>query len=112
MVTGEIYYLPGPLVIDIIEPDETQYVIDDLPPMPVNAQSLSMDIEVEIDDGIRDVPETILFCRVNGIVLKETNNYIYKGKIPLKRGVNNFLIEVEDMAANREKKTFTIVINE
>ncbi|MFC1476500.1 FecR domain-containing protein [Fibrobacterota bacterium] len=111
-LSGEIYYLPGPLVIDIIEPDETQYVIDDLPPMPVNAQSLSMDIEVEIDDGIRDVPETILFCRVNGIVLKETNNYIYKGKIPLKRGVNNFLIEVEDMAANREKKTFTIVINE
>lgn len=112
VLSGEMYYLPGPLVIEIIEPDETQYVIDDLPPMPVNAQSLSMDIEVEIDDGIRDVPETILYCRVNGIVLKETNNYIYKGKIPLNRGANNFLIEVEDMAANRQKKTFTIVINE
>ena len=110
--SGEIYYLPGPLVIEIIEPDETQYVVDDLPPMPVNAQDLSMEIEVEIDDGIRDVPETILYCRVNGIVLKEVNNYIYRGKIPLRRGVNNFLVEVEDIANNREKKTFTIVINE
>lgn len=110
--SGEIYYLPGPLVIEIIEPDETKYVIEDLPPMPVNAKDLSMEIEVEIDDGIRDVPETIVYCRVNGIVLHEVNNYIYKGKIPLNRGVNNFLVEVEDIAVNREKKTFTIVINE
>ena len=112
VLSGEIYYLPGPLVIEIIEPDATQYVIDDLPPMPVSAKALTMEMEVEIDDGIRDVPETILYCRVNGIVLKEVNNYLYKGKIPLKRGVNNFLVEVEDIANNRMKKTFTIVINE
>jgi len=110
--SGEIYYLPGPLVIDIIEPDESMYNINDLPPMPVNAKDLSMDIEIEIDDGIGDVDETILYCRVNNANLKKINKYIYRGKIPLIRGVNNFLVEVEDMAGNREKKTFTITINE
>ncbi len=109
---GEVYYLPGPLVIDIIEPDASQYVIDDLPPMPSGTGDLAMDIEVEIDDGIGNVPETIRYCRVNGANLKETNDYIYEGKLPLKRGVNNFLLEVEDLAGNREKKTFTVTINE
>ncbi len=109
---GEVYYLPGPLTVDIIEPDASQYVIDDLPPMPSGTGSLSMDIEVEIEDGIADVPETILYCRVNGATLKETSNYIYEGKLALKRGVNNFLLEAEDIAGNKVKKTFTITINE
>lgn len=110
--SGEVYYLPGPLTVDIIEPDASQYVIDDLPPMPSGTGSLSMDIEVEIEDGIADVPETILYCRVNGATLKETSNYIYEGKLALNRGVNNFLLEAEDIAGNKVKKTFTITINE
>ncbi len=109
---GEVYYLPGPLTVDIIEPDASLYVIDDLPPMPSGTGSLSMDIEVEIEDGIADVPETILYCRVNGATLKETSNYIYEGKLALNRGVNNFLLEAEDIAGNKVKKTFTITINE
>jgi hypothetical protein len=79
--------------------------------MPSNTGALSMDLEVEIEDGIGNVPETILYCRVNGVNLKETRNYVYVGKLPVKRGINSFLLEVEDRAGNREKKTFTISIN-
>lgn len=112
VISGEMYYLPGPLSLDILEPDATQYVIDDLPPMPANTGRLYMDIEIEIDDGINNVPETILYCRVNNVNLKETIQYIYSGKIQVVRGVNNFLIEAEDKAGNIIKRSITIRISE
>lgn len=112
VLSGKIYYLPGPLVIDIVEPDESQYMIDDLPPMPSVTGDLYMDIEVEIDDGIGDIPETILYCRVNSSNLKESSIYVYTGRIQLSRGRNNFIIETEDMAGNKTRKVFDIVINE
>ncbi len=112
VISSEMYYLPGPISIDINEPDASQYLIDDLPPMPFNTGNLSMDIEVEIDDGIGNVPETILYCRVNNVNLKETTQYIYTGQINVIRGVNNFLIETEDKAGNIMKKSITIRITE
>lgn len=111
-ITGNVYYLPGNLTIDIVEPDESLFDIDDLPPMPQNTGGLSMDVEIEIDDGIGDVPETIRYCKINGAMLKESSNYIYKGNILIKRGVNSFKIEIEDNAGNYKEKRFTITINE
>ncbi len=110
ILSGDIYYLPGPLTVDILEPDESQYVVDDLPPMPTNTGGLSMEVEVEIEDGIGSVPETIVYCRVNGVPLRERLNYIYSGKVMVKRGVNNFLLEAEDIAGNKVKKVLTIRI--
>ncbi|MGD9201814.1 MAG: FecR family protein, partial [Chitinispirillia bacterium] len=111
-IYGEIFYLPGPLNIDIIEPDESMFSIQDLPPMPFNTGELSMDIKVVIDDNIGDVPHTILYCRVNGVNLKLGSDYTYIGNLKVGRGSNLFLVETEDIAGNKVKKSFTIIINE
>ena len=115
-LTGEMYYLPGPLTIQINEPDENPYVIDDLPPMPRGADLLYIDLEVEIDDGIGDVPETILYCRVKSTTqetqLRDDKAYIYTAKVPITRGTNVMTIIAEDMAGNRQTRELRVVITE
>lgn len=111
MISGQIYYLPGPLNIDIIEPDESMYSIQDLPPMPLNTGALNMSIKLVIDDNIGDVPHTILYCRVNGVNLKAGSDYTYIGDLKVIRGSNLFMVETEDIAGNKAKKSFTIIIN-
>jgi hypothetical protein len=111
-VRGELYYLPGPLTIEVQEPDNTMLTIDDLPPMPVNVGTLYMNLRVKVEDNIGTIPETILYCRVNGVNLKKGSNYIYTGKVDVKRGVNRFVLETEDIAGNKFRKQFEVTINE
>jgi hypothetical protein len=106
---GEVYYLPGPLTIEIVKPSEFRH--DDVPPFPGSAGLELETVRIRIDDGIGNVPETILYCRINGANLKKKNDYVYEGRVKVARGENNFLLEVEDIAGNRETKTFTISIN-
>ncbi len=114
-VSGERYYLPGPLAIEINEPFDNPYVIDDLPPMPRGAEDLSLELEVEIDDGIGSAPETIKYCRVtvNGaaMLLKQRSRYVYGDRIPVRRGANTAIIVAEDIAGNKATETLQIEIH-
>jgi hypothetical protein len=111
-VNNQLFYLPGPLVIDVQEPADNNMTIDDLPPMPVNVGALMMNLVIKIDDGIGNIPETIRYCRVNTMNLKKGNNYQYTGKIEVKRGLNVFVVETEDIAGNKERKQFEVTIKD
>ncbi len=115
-VSGEAYYLPGPLAIDFVEPMMNPYVIDDLPPMPRGVGLPRMDIEVEIDDGIFEVPEAIRYCRVTGtrgeLLLRDNNDYTFSGTLEVLRGTNTFLITAEDIAGNTVSKRLEVIIEE
>ena len=114
VVSGKIYYLPGPLEIDILEPGDNPFVIDDLPPMPRGAAGPRMQLEVEIDDRINDVPETIEYCKIVGqgisMVLKDNEDYGFSGTIDLARGANTFTIVAEDIAGNTVSERLEIRI--
>jgi hypothetical protein len=118
VVEGEFYYLPGPLEIEINEPGQNPYIIDDLPPSPPPDPRayIKVEIEIEIDDQIGTVPETILYARIKGfgqdIQLYKQPNYIYTGNVKVTRGKNIFTIEVEDIAGNRKTETLIITIAE
>jgi hypothetical protein len=116
VVSNEIFYLPGPLQIEINTPDHTPMTIDDLPPMPRGIGTIETDIEVEIDDGIGTIPQTIRFCKISGqgqdLQLYNNAQYIFRGKVKLVRGRNDFLIVVEDIAGNRQTKPLSITISE
>lgn len=116
MVSGETYYLPGPLAIDIVEPIFNPYVIDDLPPMPQGVGRPTVDIEVEIDDAIGDVPETIRYCKITGgtgeVVLRDNKDYTFSGTVTLSRGSNTFVITTEDIAGNTATQRLEITIRD
>ncbi len=115
IVRGEIYYLPGPLTIHVQEPFENPLIIDDLPPMPHNVGAMRKDIELEIDDGIGTVPETIRYVKVKGPdgeqLLKHVNRYTYRGTVTLIRGSNIFTVMAEDLAGNSATEQIKIVVN-
>lgn len=114
VVSGKIYYLPGPLEVDILEPGDNPFVIEDLPPMPRGAAGPRMQLEVEIDDRINDVPETIEYCKIVGrgtsMVLKDNEDYSFSGTIDLARGANTFTIVAEDIAGNTVSERLEIRI--
>jgi hypothetical protein len=116
VVSGERYYLPGPLEININKPDMNPYIIEDLPPMPRGVSKIETDIEVEIEDQIGTVPDAILYVRVNGsgqsVQLLKQPNYVYTGKVTLARGINQFLIEAEDIAGNKKSQNLTVTIKD
>jgi hypothetical protein len=120
VVSGELYCLPGPLEITLVEPSSTELTISDLPPMPRSIPNPRIDVEVELEDGIGDVAETIEFCQVvrsgggssETILLKSRGDYRYRGEITLFRGVNTLLITAQDIAGNRQQKAVTIRIVE
>jgi hypothetical protein len=116
VVRGEIYYLPGPLSITMIEPTTTDIDIGDLPPLPRETERPKLGIELEIEDGINDVPETIKYCRITGmgqsVLLKQDGNtYRYTGEVQLTLNtVNMFTIQSEDLAGNTVTKTITVIL--
>jgi len=116
VVRGERYYLPGPLEIQFNKPNTNPYVVDDLPPMPRGVKAIETDVEIEIEDQIGTVPETILYVRVQGggqtVQLNKRPNYIYTGKLKLLRGTNQFVVEVEDLAGNKKSQILTITIKD
>jgi hypothetical protein len=113
-ISGSLTYLPGPLVIEIREPAENPLIVDDLPPMPKSVEVSRMRIEVEIEDGIGNVPETIRYCRLVGDgkmqQMTGNNNYRYYTDIPLSRGTHAYTVQVEDLTGNIMTKRLDIVI--
>ncbi|MBD3420371.1 MAG: hypothetical protein GF398_09670 [Chitinivibrionales bacterium] len=121
VISGSMYYLPGPLIIDINEPGDNPYEIDDLPPMPRDPRTLSrlvprLDVEIEIDDGINNVPATIKYCRLIGpganLQLVDNKDYTFKGTITLARGASVYKIVVEDIAGNKVIEDFQVIVGE
>ncbi|MBN1982217.1 MAG: FecR domain-containing protein [Chitinivibrionales bacterium] len=110
IVSGEIFYLPGPLSLTLHQPQKTEIDITDLPPMPGNTGALGMTIEVEVEDGINSIPNTILYCKVNGATMASDGNYLFTGKVGLVRGRNTFLIEAADCAGNKTQQTISVTI--
>jgi hypothetical protein len=114
-VQGTIYYLPGPLAIDLVEPSDNVTTIDDLPPMPKGYGGPKMNVQVEINDGIRTVPETIQFVRITDnsgrmVQMLDKQNYKYVIDVPLSRGQNSFIVTVQDIAQNIGTKKFDVNI--
>jgi hypothetical protein len=103
-VTGQIYYLPGPLNVSFIEPSSNPLIISGVPPMPGKQGIKPVRVIIEIEDGIGTVPETIKYCKLTGngqtILLRNNNDYIYKGEIPVIRGKNYYTVFIEDLAGN------------
>jgi hypothetical protein len=114
VLQGTVYYLPGPLNIDIIEPSANPLVIRGLPPMPGGVDAPVVEIEVEIDDGVGDVPEAIrrvvLRGEGNEIVLQEAADYVYEGEVELAaRRRHTFTIEVEDLTGTVETRDIVVL---
>jgi hypothetical protein len=114
-VQGSIYYLPGPLAIDLIEPSDNVMSISDLPPMPRGYGGPKMNVQIEVNDGIRNVPETIRFVRITDrlgrtVQMLDKQNYKYAIDVPLARGMNSFLVTVQDIAENIGTKKFDVNI--
>lgn len=114
VVNGTIHYLPGPLTIEILEPSDNPWVIDDLPPMPRGARVPTLTVEVEVEDNIGDVPKTIRYCRISGggqqYLLRDNGDYTFSGEVPLHRGRNVMTVQVEDLAGNVEMEELTVEI--
>jgi hypothetical protein len=114
-VQGTIYYLPGPLSIDLVEPSDNVTTIDDLPPMPKGYGGSKMNVQVEINDGIHNVPETIRYVRVTDnsgrtYQMLDKQNYKYAIDVPLSRGLTSFTVTVQDIADNIGTKKFDVNI--
>jgi hypothetical protein len=117
---GYIYYLPGRFTIDIVEPSSTVMSVDDLPPGPpptaANKWVSKMLVEIEVDDGIRNIPETIRDVRVkddkgNAFLMLNRQNYRYSVEVPVNRGYTRYTVVATDIAGNEGgTQTFTVNI--
>jgi hypothetical protein len=116
VVQGVIYYLPGHLVIEIRDPDENPKIITDVPPMPKNVAASQMRVEVEIEDGIGNIPETIKYCRLVGegktLQMLGNNNYRYNVNVPITFGPHTYMVQVEDLVGNLMTKRLDIVVKQ
>jgi hypothetical protein len=114
VISCVVYYLSGPLVIDIRDPMDNPMVIDNLPPMPRNVSVSQMRVEVEIEDGIGNVPETLRYCRLIGdgktIQMSGNNNYRYNVTIPVTYGSHAYSVQVEDISGNLMSKRLDVIV--
>jgi hypothetical protein len=117
VIRGKIYYLPGPMILNLNEPPSNPMVYEGLPPVlhpGYNVREEPVDVEVEIDDGIGTVPESIRYCRVTGngetILLRNNNDYIFVGKVNVRRGKNQFIAQAEDLGGRLETLRFEIIV--
>ena len=119
VVRGEVYYLPGHLSIKVNEPSELNLDISDLPPALPDRKGQRivnpLAFEVEIEDGIGNLSQTIKYCRVTGmgqsVLLKQqgSTSYLYTGEVSLQyRTLNQFTIQTEDIAGNMATKMVTV----
>jgi len=113
VVQGSIYYLPGNLVIEIRDPMDNPMVISDLPPMPKNVAASQMRVEVEIEDGIGNIPESIKYCWLIGdgktLQMTGNNNYRYYTNVSLSYGTHTYTVQVQDLCGNLMSKTLVII---
>jgi hypothetical protein len=116
VVQGVIYFLPGQLLIQFREPVDNPLVITDMPPMPRNVPLSQQRVEVEIEDGIGNVPESIKYCRLigDGVTLQMTgnNNYRYYANVALSRGSHSYTVQVEDLCGNLMSKRLDILVKQ
>jgi hypothetical protein len=117
VVRGTIFYLPGPVVILLREPSSNPMIYEGVPPAMhpgSNYADEAVDVEVEIDDGIGNVPQSIRYCKVTGngqtALLRNNNDYIYRGKVNVRRGSNQFTVQVEDLTGRLETLRFEVVV--
>lgn len=117
VIRGKIYYLPGPMILNLNDPPSNPMVYEGVPPVlhpGYNAQEEPVDVEVEIDDGIGTVPESIRYCRVTGngqtVLLRNNNDYIFVGKVNVRRGKNQFIVQAEDLSGRLETLRFEIIV--
>jgi hypothetical protein len=113
VISCVVYYLPGPLVIEIRDPPDNPMVIDNLPPMPRNVPASQMRVEVEIEDNLGNIPETIRYCRLIGdgktLQMTGNNNYRYYVNIPVTYGSHSYSVQVEDIAGNLMTKRLEVL---
>ena len=117
VIKGKLYYLPGPLILLLNEPSRNPMVYEGVPPVLHPGRTVTeepVEVEVEIDDGIGTVPLSIKYCRVTGngqtIQLRNNNNYIYTGKVNVRRGNNQFTVQVEDLTGRLEQLRFEVIV--
>ncbi|HEX2958439.1 MAG TPA: FecR domain-containing protein [Chitinispirillaceae bacterium] len=117
-VSGVLYYLPGPLTISFIEPSENPMYAQGVPPMPgsnfIKEKFKPVHVVIEIEDEIGNIPETIKYVKMIGngqtVLLRNNNDYIYKGDVPVVRGNNSYTAFVEDLAGNTISSRLDITI--
>ncbi|MBN1759907.1 MAG: FecR domain-containing protein [Chitinispirillaceae bacterium] len=114
---GKLYYLPGPIILLLNEPSRNPMVYEGVPPVLHPGRTVAeepVDVEVEIDDGIGTVPLSIKYCRVTGngqtIQLRNNNDYIYTGSVNVRRGTNQFTVQVEDLTGRLEQLRFSVIV--
>ncbi|MDD5673104.1 MAG: FecR domain-containing protein [Chitinivibrionales bacterium] len=116
VVSGNIYYLPGPLTIRITDPENNPMIYEGIPPMPHNVTAPPISVRVEIEDNISNVPETIKYCQISGsgqtVQMRNNKDYSFTGELKINRGVNTFTIQAEDFAGNIATKTLTVVVKQ
>jgi hypothetical protein len=83
--------------------------------MPKGYGGSKMNVQVEINDGIRNVPETIRYVRITDksgrmVQMLDKQNYKYVIDVPLSRGMNSFIVTVQDIADNTGTKKFDVNI--
>ncbi len=117
VIRGKLYYLPGPIILLLNEPSRNPMVYEGVPPVIHPGRSVAeepVDVEVEIDDGIGTVPQSIKYCRVTGngqtLQLRNNNDYIYTGTVNVRRGRNQFVVQVEDLTGRLEQLRFEVIV--
>jgi hypothetical protein len=114
VVAGDMYYLPGPLQIDMLDPSTERVTVEDLPPLPRGVERPKLRMKIKIDDGIGDVPRTIRYCRIMGggqnLLMKDNGDYTFSSEIILPPGLTVYALHAEDLAGNTVTKNFTVDI--
>ena len=117
VIRGKLYYLPGPIILLLNEPSRNPMVYEGVPPVIHPGRSVAeepVEVEVEIDDGIGTVPQSIKYCRVTGngqtLQLRNNNDYLYTGTVNVRRGKNQFVVQAEDLTGRLELLRFEVIV--
>ncbi len=113
VLVGEITSIPKPPRINLINPRTPFYRVSGIPPAPMGGRRPAVDVEVEIDDGIGDEPENIVFVKATGrygsVTLYNESGYVYSKEIEIGKGQNRIEITVKDIAGNITNKVLNIL---
>jgi hypothetical protein len=104
--------LPDPPKIVLVEPNTELYRVTGIPPAPVGGRRPAVALEVEIDDGVGDEPDNILYVKAiaatGALTLNRERDYGYAGEVQIVKGSNRVEILTEDIAGNKTTKVLTI----
>ena len=81
--------------------------------VPLARQIGQVGVEVEIEDNLGNIPETIRYCRLIGdgktLQMTGNNNYRYYVNIPVTYGSHSYSVQVEDIAGNLMTKRLEVL---